>query len=1171
MTDGIYGINLLEYYCDPEADRCSDIPASFPKISSSSSSVTASNGLSTTTTVEIDPQGRRTAYTYSGYFGPVVPLQRLTKIEHLDGPADITEITYQDDQQNATVVASILRHGVKYAYSATEQYTGQQTGFPRVSGRTIVRTDPLGHTVTYKAANIYQNSGRITEIDVGSVQKDFYNYDINGLLTYHKNPEGITTTYTYDGRGNVLSRTVTPKPGSGLVPAITTAKFSLTCDNPLTCNKPEWVEDENHNRTNFAYDENTGQVSKIERPAPVAGAARPTKIYTYLTLGGISLPKTISVCATASTCAGTPNEDRTSFTYNANALPITVTEAASDNSVVSTVHSSYDGVGNLVSIDGPLSGAADTTTYRYDRDRNAVGVIYADPDGSSPLKRRAVRITYNGLQDITRVEIGTTLDSDESAWNSFALKQQVDITYDSFARKTRETKSAANVTFEVTDYSYDSLGRLDCATKRMNEAKWGVVTSACTPQTVGNAGPDRISRNVLYDEAGRPMQTVTSYGQADSSTIKHAYTLDGKLASVTDGENNKTTYVYDGFDRLSRTEFPGPLKGAGTSSAVDYEQLTYDLSGNIVTRRLRDGQSINYTYDHLNRMTIKNLPGSEPDISYGYDLADRQTSVTRSGSSLTFAYDALGRLLRETGPQGTLTSTWDAGGRRTELRWPDGFYVTYDYDVIGQMTAVRENGATSGAGVLARYSYDDVGNRTGATYGNGTTSTWTPDSASRLAALKQNLAGTSYDLTRSDTYNPAGQIARMTSSNDSYAWSAAANVNRSYTANGLNQYTISGSTALGYDARGNLTSSGADAYTYTSENLMQTGPGSTSLTYDPLLRLYQVTKGPTTTRFSYDGLEVVAEYNASNVLTKRYVYGPGPDEPIVQYTGISTSSRTWLHADERGSVIALSDSSGNMVAIDSYDEYGIPGTANSGRFQYTGQMWLPEIGMYYYKARMYSPSLGRFMQTDPVGYADGLNWYNYVGGDPLNTTDPNGEEGNGTVLVIGSRIGGMGGLSAAPGLGMAGQGFSGVSLQADLQTSAEKKNKSGENDRSSNIDDDPDQKLLHRLEELRKKIQACPGAASSPACAPLWKEYAALLNSPRGRLLRARDVDRHTTYLRHGLELLGAAFIPVAKGAKGGASALLTALGAAAVAGAIDEGIDWALSGGEDPVGEKNE
>ncbi|NWN23243.1 RHS repeat-associated core domain-containing protein, partial [Escherichia coli] len=56
------------------------------------------------------------------------------------------------------------------------------------------------------------------------------------------------------------------------------------------------------------------------------------------------------------------------------------------------------------------------------------------------------------------------------------------------------------------------------------------------------------------------------------------------------------------------------------------------------------------------------------------------------------------------------------------------------------------------------------------------------------------------------------------------------------------------------------------------------------------------------------------------------------------------------------------------MGVNSYDEYGIPATGNMGRFQYTGQAWIPELGMYHYKARIYSPTLGRFLQTDPIGY-----------------------------------------------------------------------------------------------------------------------------------------------------------------------------------------------------------
>ena len=147
---------------------------------------------------------------------------------------------------------------------------------------------------------------------------------------------------------------------------------------------------------------------------------------------------------------------------------------------------------------------------------------------------------------------------------------------------------------------------------------------------------------------------------------------------------------------------------------------------------------------------------------------------------------------------------------------------------------------------------------------------------------------------------------------------------------------------------------------------------------------------PPTTNLTYDGVDLVAEYNSGGTLLRRYVHGPGVDEPLVWYEGTTTTNKTWLYQDQLGSVIGTANSAGTSTAIHSYGPYGEPNIATGIRFRYTGQQFLGSLNLYYYKARFYSPALGRFLQTDPIGTADDLNLYAYVGNNPINFSDLSG-------------------------------------------------------------------------------------------------------------------------------------------------------------------------------------
>jgi len=221
-------------------------------------------------------------------------------------------------------------------------------------------------------------------------------------------------------------------------------------------------------------------------------------------------------------------------------------------------------------------------------------------------------------------------------------------------------------------------------------------------------------------------------------------------------------------------------------------------------------------------------------------------------------------------------------------------------------------------------------------------------------------------------------------------------------ANEMLSYIAADTNTLTYDANGNLETRtdacGTTTYTWDARNRLTAIDGyhddctalTASFSYDALNRRIEKTVDGVTSQYVYDGWDIVQE-TTDGVVTN-YARTLNIDEPLALER--SDGTVRYYKADALGSIIALLDADGVVTTSYAYDAFGNVAISGSDEnpFQYTGRE-NDGTGLYYYRARYYSPEMRKFISEDPIGLAGGINFYAYVQNNPVNWIDPYGLKG----------------------------------------------------------------------------------------------------------------------------------------------------------------------------------
>jgi RHS repeat-associated protein len=834
----------------------------------------------------------------------------------------------------------------------------------RYGNKTVFTRDGNGHLMKITSPNgryinvTYDGSGRITLLQDNAGRTVHYTYDAAGRLSTVTDVNGGITTYTYDDQNRML----TIKDPRNIVyltneyDAAGRVKKQTNADGGVYLYT--WTPTVNTSQTHFYAQSGftgTGGVGGtvflhtgcwngnglnrndpecIEGYMPLVAQVDVTDPRGYIRRVVFN---SAGYMTTDTHALGQPEEQTVTYSYFADNLLQSVTDALGRKTSYD-----YDANGNLSRLT-QLDGTSDavTTTLTYSAQFNQLASV------TDSLNRTAT-LNYDSIGNLTSV-IDPLNHSTAFGYNAAgqatsvadALNNTVQFSY--FAGdRVMSVDPAGN----VNSFFYDSAGRL--------------ISSVDAQGHLSRRQYNNFSQ-------------ITQFTDPQGNNTILSYDPNGNLLSLADAihSQNPTTWAYDNMDRILTKSDP----------LGHTENSVYDLNGNLVSHTSRRGQVTSFTYDPLNRLkfvgyntTVNGgITSYESTKSYTYDAGNRVTQVADSaGGTITESYDNLDQLTAETSPLGSISYGYDAAGRRTTMTVAGQPQVSYAYDNADRLRQINQGVSA------AQFEYDDANRRSTVTLSNGVNVSYTHDNNSRVTTITYKFNGNTLgDLTY--VYDSLGHRTQV---GGSFAQTGLSAPIASATYDAANELTTWNGLNISYDLNGNMLSDGANSFTWNARNQLAT-VNAVSVQYDALGRR---TKNPQGKSFLFDAVNTVQEL--SGVSATANLVEAGVDEI---FTRSDSSGLTYL-PDALGSTIGLVNTSGNIVTSYTYDPFG--GTTSAGAssvniFQYTGRE-NDGNGLYYYRARYYSPLLQRFISQDPITFNGGVNLYAYTGNAPTDFIDAAG-------------------------------------------------------------------------------------------------------------------------------------------------------------------------------------